>query len=281
MFRFFRWLLLSLLRATLPLDLVLVRHGESEGNVAIHEGGNAFQGALGALPSSLWELTVAGRDQAISAGAWLRKVFPSGFGRYYVSPYLRTAETALSLHLENAEWRDTDPRIIERSWGDLERRTDEEQREAFTRSLSDKTIDPLHWRPPNGESLSDVFVRVHSFLATLARDCPNEPVIVVCHSETMRVFQLIIERIGLSHLRDVLQDPAQDIRNCQVVHYSRRDPISGRNSKRLDWKRTVVPWDRAPGDDEWIKIERQPLSNRELGCSITDLQELREEVLDQ
>ena len=89
----------------LPMDLVLVRHGQSEGNIAKRrsEAGDnsAFTPEFRKRHSSSLRLTGRGRSQAQMAGIWLRNEFPD-FDRYLVSEYLRAMETAAHLSLPGA-----------------------------------------------------------------------------------------------------------------------------------------------------------------------------------
>ena len=84
-------------------ELVLVRHGESEGNVAYQRSkmGDAsmYSGEFLRRHSGQWRLTDQGIEQAEAAGAWLRAHYPEGFERLYVSEYLRAKETAGHLNL--------------------------------------------------------------------------------------------------------------------------------------------------------------------------------------
>src|ERR1700722_19538710 len=95
---------------TMPLDLVLVRHGESEGNYAY---GLSYQGdhrhfAPGApflqRHGSKWRLTERGRQQAQITGAWLRAHVAAEFDRYCTAEYLRAMETAVHLGFPEARW---------------------------------------------------------------------------------------------------------------------------------------------------------------------------------
>src|SRR4051794_35308212 len=106
---------------TMPIDLVLVRHGESEGNYAYglsyrgdqryFEPGSPFLNR----PGVQWRLTDQGRRQATVAGEWLRKQM-GFFDRCYVSEYLRAMETAAYLNIPDAEWY-CDFYLRERDWG--------------------------------------------------------------------------------------------------------------------------------------------------------------------
>src|SRR6185436_2831339 len=97
---------------TMPIDLVLVRHGQSEGNAAKRrsEAGDhsAFTEAFKNRHSSSFRLTKLGREQAHLAGKWLRAEFYDrgiAFDRCITSEYLRAVETAALLELPDAEWR--------------------------------------------------------------------------------------------------------------------------------------------------------------------------------
>src|SRR3990167_8242342 len=96
---------------TMPNHLVLVRHGESEGNVVARAGkaGNhqLFTDEFFERPGHEWRLTDTGVEQAKAAGLWIGRfllsVYPElndGFGVYYTSPHIRTRETAghLAIH---------------------------------------------------------------------------------------------------------------------------------------------------------------------------------------
>ena len=101
----------------LPTNLVLVRHGLSEGNAAKQKGIKIPEGHRD-RHSSKYRLVDEGIQQAKAAGFWLRKNFPSnlnpnnngnlflqGFHGYFVSKYIRAIETARFLELPNAQWK--------------------------------------------------------------------------------------------------------------------------------------------------------------------------------
>ena len=60
------------------------------------------------------------------------------------------------------------------------------------------------------------------------------------------------------------EDPTDRIHNCQVIHYTRRDPSSGELSAHLDWFRSICPWDSSLCCQEWRTIERRTYTNEEL-----------------
>jgi broad specificity phosphatase PhoE len=63
----------------LPIDLVLVRHGQSEGNAAnrLSENGDnsVFSDEFRRRHSASFRLTERGRSQAVRAGKWIEQEF--------------------------------------------------------------------------------------------------------------------------------------------------------------------------------------------------------------
>jgi NAD+ kinase len=91
----------------MPIDLILVRHGESEGNLAhsrarYHNDTSAFENEhFTKKHSSQWRLTDLGREQAVKAGEWIREhIGPIDF--FLTSEYVRAMETSALLNLPNA-----------------------------------------------------------------------------------------------------------------------------------------------------------------------------------
>ena len=92
----------------LPVDLVIVRHGQSEANMMIEmtkRGDTTAQEAMkhAQRHDSMMRLTDKGREQARMVGAWLRENAPP-FDAFYCSQYVRTKETAAEMGLPNASW---------------------------------------------------------------------------------------------------------------------------------------------------------------------------------
>ena len=104
-----------------PIDLVIVRHGQSEANIIQRaEKARVVHDQLAAVyerPDFAQRLSVQGRTQAFKADEWLRnnQMHPSDFDERYVSPFYRAMETAALLGPE-CEWL-PEVRLIERDWG--------------------------------------------------------------------------------------------------------------------------------------------------------------------
>jgi broad specificity phosphatase PhoE len=163
-----------------PQRIVLVRHGESQGNVdeTIYER----------VPDHALELTERGWHQARALGAELRALFGRERVHVYLSPYRRARQTFQALGLDPRLSRvEEEPRLREQDWGNLQDvediRAQRKARDAYGH---------FYYRFTQGESGADVYDRVGAFLETLHRDFadwdfpPNT--LMVTHGLMMRLF---------------------------------------------------------------------------------------------
>ncbi len=125
----------------MPLDLVFVRHGRSEGNEARDQSKrgdeSCYTDEFRARPNREWRLTDLGLAQAQAAGRCIREQISPVFSRYYTSEYLRARETAAHLALPGARWVQ-DILLRERSWGRADFVMPESERyELFGAELAD------------------------------------------------------------------------------------------------------------------------------------------------
>lgn len=253
---------------TLPIDLVLVRHGESEGNLAKrrHEKGDPslYTNAFLQRHTASWRLVQKGRVQARLAGGWIN-AYLGKFDCYYTSEYARAMETAGLLELPGAEWL-CDFYITERDWGDLDKICPEEREQRFGEAIARRDTEPFFWSPPNGESFKDLCLRVDRFLDTLHRGCFDKRVIVVCHGEVMWAFRVRLERMSQVRFRELhlSKDPLDRIHNCQIIHYTRRDPDTLKLAPYANWMRMIRPTDKPVVDMGWQQIVRPRYSNEDL-----------------
>lgn len=259
-----------MLNMPLPIDLVLVRHGTSEGNAAKRLSESGDHSAIAKLKgrhTASFRLTAKGREQAQRAGAWLRQAFyPNpGFDRYYASEYLRALETAALLDLSDARWY-TNFYISERDWGDLDVMPEDERQERFGQALAMRDHQPFFWAPPNGESFKDLCLRIDRVLATLARECTEKRVIVTCHGEVMWAFRILLERMSQQLFKELhlSKKPIHRINNCQIIHYTRTDPHTGKICPHYNYMRMIRPTDTPVWEGGWTNIVRKSYSNAEL-----------------
>jgi len=145
------------------MKILLVRHGESEANVAHRINDD---------PARPVNLTERGRAQAEAASNELRAV---RFTHAYASEFPRAQQTAKILLRHHACTLRIDARINERKTG-----MDGLPVEAFHELMR---TDPLHIKPEHGESFLEQMERLRSFLTKSPRatrkerywPCPRKP----------------------------------------------------------------------------------------------------------
>jgi broad specificity phosphatase PhoE len=253
----------------MPEHLVLVRHGQSEANIVQKRlksdvAATAPAGFFDRHDSQV-RLSPAGRDHARAAGDWLRDAGLATFDRYYVSPHVRTMETAAGLGL-HGRWG-LDVRWRERDWGEFGVLNGVERAERFAVSQRLKEQNAWYWAPPGGESLATgVHGRFRDILDTLHREAAGQRVIAVTHGEMIDVARFVLERLSPEEWLRQEADPAYAIKNCQILHYTRRDPAGGGLDPRIRWMRSICPWDPAASwsGGRWIEIVRRLYTDEEL-----------------
>jgi broad specificity phosphatase PhoE len=205
-----------------PSALWLVRHAESQGNVA-----DARAAEAGATRLELdvrdpdVPLSATGRDQAEALGAWLRDLPAEQRPTALLSsPYTRAADTArLAVEGSGLDLRIRfDERLRERDFGAFDGMTRagiraEYPQEAERRDLLGK----FYYRPPGGESWADVALRVRSVLTTAELRHPGERLVVVSHQAVVLVFRYVLEELTERELLDI--DRREPIANCSVTRY--------------------------------------------------------------
>lgn len=258
----------------LPIDLILLRHGQSEGNVAIkasEKGNNRFfTPEFRDKHSRDFRLTELGKKQARAAGSWLKTNVPMPLDRFYVSDYIRAKETAAYLDLPNAEWR-VEFHLRERDTALMDNIPDDEKRRLFELENRQYKINPfLSYPAGGGESIAALCLREKAtMIPHWARECSDKRIIVVCHGHVMRVLQLEFENLGHDDFvrLDSSDNPADKLRNCQIVWYTRRDPSNNEVKEKLVAVRSVCPFVYPSGiveDWGWRYIQRHRYTNQEL-----------------
>jgi len=249
---------------TMPVDLVLVRHGESAGNTAIHDAkaGLPLPAADDQYSSRRWLLTSKGRVQAESAGSWLRANGLGGYDRCYCSPYVRTMQTAALLGLPEASWW-LEPLLRERDRGYEYVATKAQLAKAFPDSVRTKKADRFLWRPAGGESIPDVDLRLRGVLATLARELEGKRVLCVTHEDAMNALRFRLEKMTIDQWITLNETNIEPIPNCGILHYTRRNPEAPNEVlPKFGWVRLVD----ASGDGgfPWREVVRRRFTNAEL-----------------
>jgi NAD+ kinase len=258
----------------LPYELVLVRHGESEGNLA---QSRSKQGDMSAYTpefrkkhSSSYRLTDKGIMQAKLAGQWIRQhTYGGRFDRYYTSEYVRAMETASLLDLPDAQWY-TEIVLRERDKGHLDNVAWSEKNERFSHEMALRKRDSFFWAPPGGESIAQICVRVDHTFNTMRRECSNKRVIIVCHGEVMWAFRVRVERLNSVrfHKLQSSTDKRDLIHNGTILHYTRVHPKTGEVYPTFRFMRSVCPWKPEYNSSGWLEFERPVYDNTELMASV-------------
>lgn len=214
-----------------PKRILLIRHGESEGNVD--------KAVYGRKPDYALLLTERGRQQAREAGERLKAMVGEETLRFFISPLFRTRQTFREIAAafpESHYLAQEEPRLREQEWGHLRDldacRTIDEERDAYG---------PFYYRIPDGESAADVFDRVSDFFGTLFRDFdkPDFPqnAVMVTHGMTIRLFLMRWFHYTVEEF-EALANPD----NCAIVVLERQE--NGRYRLMTEMRRREVehPW---------------------------------------
>ncbi len=249
----------------MPRDLVFVRHGESEGNLVqrAFKYGEGIEIPPRFMETHDWQyrLSPKGVEQAQAAGQWLSEQFgevSEAFDERYVSPYIRTRETALHIGGAACQWL-SDDRLPERDWGVYNSVLPSERAKHFPHSERMRSLSSLRWRPDGGEALmSEVLLRYRDWQETLHREQEDNRVIAVTHGEFMWVARYVIERMLPEEWEEADEDKAQRLTNCSILWYSRANPDDPEDvSKSLTWRKIIRPddIDSSPFGGEWVKLQ--------------------------
>jgi broad specificity phosphatase PhoE len=218
------------------------RHGESEQYLLKYEkvGSDADQLAQFKLrDTGNHRLTLLGVGQGEQAGKILRSV-GSNFSLLVTSTYVRAIETLLATGFEGAV--EVTPLLDERSVGDLETVLSSEFYRLYPDADSASRYKETRWRPPNGESMRDVLVRVLLFVEHLKTlDGGDGHVLCITHSRVMASYMWWAEQLenhevpGTANTAD---DVHRNITNGQIIQYGWED---GRRSLRPTHVRYFAP----------------------------------------
>lgn len=203
-------------------ELVLVRHGESVGNVADAEARRKGVGRLdlqtrdpdtplseqGQQQAEVLARTLAGRPDDERPDVVLS------------SPYARAAQTARLVTQPLGLRALLDERLRERDLGLFDGLTGAGIRERYPDEAERRArLGKFYYRPPGGESWTDVALRVRHVLVDLASMHAGRRVWVFTHQAVIMSFRLVLE--GLDEQRLLALDRDEPLGNCSLTRYRR------------------------------------------------------------
>ena len=208
-----------------PKRLWLVRHGQSQGNVArdaAHEAGSSV------IDLDLRDVDVPlsdlGHSQADAAGRWFAAL-PEGDKPEILlsSPYIRATQTAEAICAAGglaggAKPTVVDERLREREFGVFDGLTTKGIGEQYpTEAAHRAKMGKFYHRPPGGESWADVILRLRSALNTINLQYANKNVLIVCHQVVVLCIRYILEELSEADILSI--DKQADILNCGICAF--------------------------------------------------------------
>jgi broad specificity phosphatase PhoE len=201
---------------------VLVRHGESVGNLA--DAKAREQGAerldLPARDADV-ELSERGRSQADALGSWMAEAehLPD---LVVSSPYARALETARRAVSHTDLDIVLDERLRERDLGLFDGMTGQGIRNEYAEEAARRRhVGKFYYSPPSGESWADVVLRVRSFLADLRHGFDGARVWLFSHQAVIMTFRYVLEGLDEAELLEI--DRTSTVPNASMTTYERRD----------------------------------------------------------
>jgi broad specificity phosphatase PhoE len=204
--------------------LAVVRHAESTGNV-IQATADADRLEAYEIPGRDADVPLSerGREQAAAVGVWLAGQPDDDRPEVaVVSPYLRARQTAeLALAgtglpmIVDERLRDRDAGVLNLlTFRGVEARLPEE-------ALRRKQLGKLYYRPPGGESWSDVLLRLRTVLRELREDYPDGRVVLFAHEVTVLLVRYLAEGQSEDELMAVAH--TVEIANGSISSWRRMD----------------------------------------------------------
>lgn len=181
-------------------ELLLVRHGESLGNVAYRA---AYASGAQVIDLDVRdadvELSELGVEQARALGRWLAALDGDATPEsVWCSSYVRARQTArIALDEAGIELGvRLDERLRDRDAGVLDRLTARGVHELFPDEARRRDrVGKFYHQPAGGESWADVALRVRSVLHDIDADDADRRVLVVAHDAVVLLFRYVCERL--------------------------------------------------------------------------------------
>ncbi|WMV07610.1 hypothetical protein MTR67_000995 [Solanum verrucosum] len=219
-----------------PKRIILVRHGESEGN----EDKNVYT----AVPDHKVQLTEKGKEQAKNAGEVIRSVVGNCKVYFYVSPFLRTRETLkeISESFSSNEIIGVreECRLREMDYAKFQ---NTEKMEEYKKER--ERYGKFFYRFPHGESAADVYDRVSGFMESLWRDIEMEEIcesgsddnlniVIISHGLTIRIILMRLFKWTAEEVESLISPKNGEIRILELGHEGKYSLALHHDDKTLE-----------------------------------------------
>jgi 2,3-bisphosphoglycerate-dependent phosphoglycerate mutase len=226
-------------QARWPSRLLLVRHGESAGNVAREAAHAAGHSRIDILDRDAdVPLSQRGETQSAALGRWLaQRPLTERPEVVLSSPYLRARETAALVRangglVPGAPHAVIDERLREREFGILDRLTATGIAELFPEQAEfRKLLGKFYHRPPGGESWCDVILRLRSAVDMLSLHYPGKRVMVVSHEVVVLCLRYLLEDMDEESILAI--DHQGDVANCAITEYEYQQQHRGKEGSMV------------------------------------------------
>ena len=221
------------MRQNWPERLWLVRHGQSQGNVARDA---ADEAGLHEIDIEMRDVDVPlsglGEKQAEAAGRWFAALPRDERPEIILSSsYVRARQTAKIICDQGALAGGSartiiDERLREREFGIFDRLTTAGIRHKFPEEAAHRRrLGKFYHRPPGGESWADVILRLRSMLNTINLQHCDKRVLIVCHQVVVLCFRYILEELDEAQILDI--DRQSEVLNCGIASYDFQPDAKG------------------------------------------------------
>lgn len=213
---------LSAGRHSAPSQLVLVRHGESLGNVADRRAKELGADRLDLeFRDADTPLSSTGERQADAVGSWIAGQADGTHPDIVISsPYVRALATAQRVAAAVGLGVATDERLRERDLGVFDGMTGAGIRATYPEEAARRSkMGKFYYRPPGGESWTDVVMRVRSVLADVRAEYDGCRVWVFSHQAVIMGFRYVLETLDEGEVLSI--DRSTPLANCSLTTYDR------------------------------------------------------------
>lgn len=210
-----------------PTRLWIVRHGESAGNVARDAANAAGRGIIDIAERDVdVPLSPLGVQQSDALGQWFADLDAAERPTTaFSSPFVRAQQTLAGIRSSGGLSRGAasivDERLREKEFGALDRLTRFGVEQRFPEEVTIRErVGKFYYRPPSGESWTDVILRLRTFADTMSLHHSDEGtrILIVAHQVIVLCLRYLIEELDEAQILAI--DAKGDVANCGVTEYA-------------------------------------------------------------